>query len=376
VRSVRGKRSRQPGDISGADFSHTDLSHKDFSQALARGTDFRGSLLDSARLDAADCRKANFEGASGRGLKARGADFQEALFRRADLEGSILDRADLSGADLREANLILSSLQEARFDGTVLEGADLRFCRGLSSGQKESLRGRGARVSFVLEKLCLLETALSFPYILITVAVILIGLVGGLLYYQSGFNRFSSATLREMLQKAKSSEKYEDALAIDRELVRRFERRGNRNAVFNRTFDMAQLQKKQGRTDAAVRTLESLFDRLLEEPEKAAGVRIELAGVYVRAEDWPRVIALLSGLNPEGIDPARFFESRMALALALREEKRFSEAVEIYEQLASRFKHKPGLVSQAAEELAATRRLMSEHNKTPSQKAPTGRGGG
>jgi uncharacterized protein YjbI with pentapeptide repeats len=345
-------------DFRGDDFSFADLGGKNLARATGDGVRFRAANLDSACLDDGHFRGADFRQASCTGLRARRADFSKARFCRANLEGAILDGADFSGADLSRANLKLSSLVGVVFLGAEVNQADLRFCRGLTTAQKDSLRSQGALVSFVREKLKKAAGTFSAPCAFILIAAGLTGLGFGLRHYFSGLHRFSVPALQEKLETAKRSGRIDLALAIDSELLERFRKQGKTNSVFNRTVDMAALFRRLDKPEASLHLLEPLLEACRGEPEKIVLTKIELAETFVQMRDFGRVIVLLGGLDLAALDGEQQSKANLTLASALRQEKRYAEAAEIGEKVLALSRHAPDFYDRARSELALTYRAM------------------
>lgn len=151
-------------DISGVSFNGCNFRLADLRNVKAEGTEFYGSHFDSASLDGANLKKAQFgvgntfnawtsfanadlSGAEFRevdlsrvsfaGAKLLKADFIRAKlwkadFSRADLTGAELCNnltdADLRGATLVDANLEFCNISGADLTGAKLSGAKLRGC--------------------------------------------------------------------------------------------------------------------------------------------------------------------------------------------------------------------------------------------------------
>jgi tetratricopeptide (TPR) repeat protein len=350
-------------DLSGQDFSFADLGGKNFAGVFGDRVRFRAANLNSACLDKGDFRGADFSEASCSDLSAKRANFSQACFCGADLEGAILDGADFSGADLYQANLKLSSLEGVVFAGAKVKDADLRFCRGLTTEQKEALQSQGALVSFVWEKFKKAEVIFSAPYIFILIAAGLTGVGFGLKHHFSGLHRFSVPALREKLETAKRSGQLDIALTIDSELLERFRKQGKTNSVFNRTVDMAWIFRRMAKPEASLHLLEPLLEAYRNEPEKIVLIKVELAETHAQMGDSGRVITLLAGLDFAALDRELQSQANLTLASALRQEKRYAEAAEIGEKVLALSRHAPDLYARARSELALTFRAMGNEAK-------------
>jgi Pentapeptide repeats (8 copies)/NACHT domain len=149
-------------DLHKANLSHTNLSHADliatnFSDAVLREANLSRSKHWGNKFIRADLTKACLKSArfSYGGGDFRGSDLREAILIQADLSKADLSLSDLRGANLNQANFrgtILSAvnLQGAKLSGTKLEKArlldktDLRGVTGLTKGQLEACKAKGA----------------------------------------------------------------------------------------------------------------------------------------------------------------------------------------------------------------------------------------
>ncbi|QPJ65369.1 MAG: pentapeptide repeat-containing protein [Candidatus Nitrohelix vancouverensis] len=96
-------------------FNGKDLSGADFSEALLVEAQFQGALLCGANFAGADLRGANFQDAN-----LEGALFFDSNLEEADLMWSVAKKARWKGA---------------KFNGTYLQGADLREAADLQYEQ-------------------------------------------------------------------------------------------------------------------------------------------------------------------------------------------------------------------------------------------------
>ncbi|WP_320173336.1 DUF2169 domain-containing protein [Maridesulfovibrio sp.] len=119
--------------LSGVDLSGLDLSGADLSKCQLKETNFKGTILDDAKLFQALGAKADFSKASlkradlGRGL------FNKAIFKESDLSQaiaaqSIFKGADFSKAVLRDANFDMAILEKTDFSEAELKGARINMC--------------------------------------------------------------------------------------------------------------------------------------------------------------------------------------------------------------------------------------------------------
>jgi hypothetical protein len=98
--------------------------------ALADG-DYNGAQLPSARLEAADLTRSEWQDADLRGArlayaKLRRASFTKALLQQADLRGADLRGADFTAADLRRADLRGCQMdRHTQFLGAMVDGASI-----------------------------------------------------------------------------------------------------------------------------------------------------------------------------------------------------------------------------------------------------------
>jgi uncharacterized protein YjbI with pentapeptide repeats len=142
------------------------LAHADLSNAWMREASLRKTSLADVNLCKADLRKANLTGADLAQARLEGANFRKARLegadlRKAHLEGADLSATNLSGANLSGANLSRVNLSPggsrggidptpADFSGAnpedaqTLEGTDLRGVIGLTKGQLEACKAKGA----------------------------------------------------------------------------------------------------------------------------------------------------------------------------------------------------------------------------------------
>ena len=123
------------GRITDANLSQADLRKADLTKADLSDTP-RRCHFRKARLEGADLRKARLEG----------ADLSATNLREVDLRGANLSRVNLSpggrrgGIDPTPADLSGSNPEDAQ----TLEGTDLRGVIGLTKGQLEACKAKGA----------------------------------------------------------------------------------------------------------------------------------------------------------------------------------------------------------------------------------------
>ncbi|MCA9543034.1 MAG: pentapeptide repeat-containing protein [Myxococcales bacterium] len=154
-------------DLRGTCFRGADLTSAEFSrQTRFTAADFRGAILEGARLDEADLRSARFDG----------AQMARAQLRSAQVQGVAFDGADLRSAELEEANLIGTSFQAALlhrvdlapsiatgadFGHADLQGARLRFAAPLHHARFGEARLTGTELSGVVRRVDLRGADLS-----------------------------------------------------------------------------------------------------------------------------------------------------------------------------------------------------------------------
>lgn len=118
-------------NLSQADLRKANLTKADLSEARLEGANFR-----KARLEGADLRKARLEGADLSATNLRGANLSRANLNRVNLNpGGRRGGIDPTPADLSGAN---------PEDAQTLEGTDLRGVIGLTKGQLEACKAKGA----------------------------------------------------------------------------------------------------------------------------------------------------------------------------------------------------------------------------------------
>ncbi len=131
-------RDEHPGefmDLNACYMSHTripmvnltgaDMRNSDLMGAMLRRADLSDCRLNPIHLYRGDVREAKFVGSLLNGANLRGADCRSADFSNADMDRIILSDANLSGANLRGANLSRANLDRADLSGADLTGATL-----------------------------------------------------------------------------------------------------------------------------------------------------------------------------------------------------------------------------------------------------------
>ena len=131
-------REEHPGefmDLNACYMSHTripmvnltgaDMRNSDLMGAMLRRADLSDCRLNPIHLYRGDLREAKFVGSLLNGANLRGADCRQADFSNADMDRIILSDANLSGANLRGANLSRANLDRADLTGADLTGATL-----------------------------------------------------------------------------------------------------------------------------------------------------------------------------------------------------------------------------------------------------------
>lgn len=106
-------------DLSGRNFSFTDIVGYDLSRKIMKGADFSGCYLSETKFIEANLQSANL---SLTHLEA--TDFTRADLKGADLSNSLsLDKryTNFTEADLRGANLNGMCIQNAKWDGALLD---------------------------------------------------------------------------------------------------------------------------------------------------------------------------------------------------------------------------------------------------------------
>jgi uncharacterized protein YjbI with pentapeptide repeats len=104
-----------------ADLKNADLSHAHLENASLRLAHLENADLYDAHLENADLRLAHLENA---GLRL-------AHLKNSGLSDAHLENTDLSYARLENANLSDAHLENARLSFAILNGVDVRWCRGL-----------------------------------------------------------------------------------------------------------------------------------------------------------------------------------------------------------------------------------------------------
>jgi uncharacterized protein YjbI with pentapeptide repeats len=142
------------------------LAHADLSNAWMREASLRETSLADANLSQADLRKANLTKADLSEARLEGVNFRKACLEGADLRKARLEGADLSATNLRGVNLRGANLSRVNLnpggrrggidptpadlsganpeDAQTLEGTDLRGVIGLTKGQLEACKAKGA----------------------------------------------------------------------------------------------------------------------------------------------------------------------------------------------------------------------------------------
>jgi len=139
-RAILRKASLVYANLKGAKLSETNL----------QGARLGGANLEEASLVGASLQKADLQGSKLKGATLVGAALQDAMLFGANLQGADMGAAELQGADLAGANLQGTNLVDATLEGArlsralpevhgfirvQLEGADLRFVKGLTQDQ-------------------------------------------------------------------------------------------------------------------------------------------------------------------------------------------------------------------------------------------------
>ena len=131
-------REEHPGefmDLNACYMSHTripmvnltgaDMRNSDLMGAMLRRADLSDCRLNPIHLYRGDAREAKFIGSLLNGANLRGADCRDADFSNADMDRIILSDANLAGANLKGANLSRANLDRADLTGADLTGATL-----------------------------------------------------------------------------------------------------------------------------------------------------------------------------------------------------------------------------------------------------------
>jgi len=101
------KQSFKAENLDNVNFEASDLSQAQFDNALARGSNFQGAILEEATLWNVDFT---------------GSDFRKANLKYARCSGAIFNRCNLSGVDLSSTIFLKNSFREA--DLRNLKGAN------------------------------------------------------------------------------------------------------------------------------------------------------------------------------------------------------------------------------------------------------------
>lgn len=113
-------------NLRGADLSYTDLEGTRFTGADLRAVDFRGADLAGADFSNAQLHRADFRGAKLSGATLDGnlteCRFQGAVLDEADLRRATIEEADLSEVRMRRAHLEWTNPVGASFAGSDLQG--------------------------------------------------------------------------------------------------------------------------------------------------------------------------------------------------------------------------------------------------------------
>jgi hypothetical protein len=125
------------------DLERANLEGANLSEANFRAANFRGAILVRTNLFSADLVGASLEGANFRGANLGGTNLREAnllgailqganlqgtLLMGANLSGAFLDNADLRGADLHKADFTLARLMRCKLNDAVFDGAVVDDC--------------------------------------------------------------------------------------------------------------------------------------------------------------------------------------------------------------------------------------------------------
>ncbi|KAG7354862.1 pentapeptide repeat protein [Nitzschia inconspicua] len=102
-------------DISGQNFSNSDYKGKDFTQVIAKGTNFAKSNLQGCRFYKAYLVNADFSDADIRGVSMEdtsmdGASLKNAIAAGSYFSASIVDTATVENADFTDAQFPIKSL--------------------------------------------------------------------------------------------------------------------------------------------------------------------------------------------------------------------------------------------------------------------------
>jgi uncharacterized protein YjbI with pentapeptide repeats len=96
----------------------------DYNRESLVGADFAGKVLTDASFTKANMRESNLSHTDLRGVSFFATNLEAANLEGADLRNATLDAARLSNANLTNALLEGAFAFNAKFDGTIIDGAD------------------------------------------------------------------------------------------------------------------------------------------------------------------------------------------------------------------------------------------------------------
>lgn len=356
-------------DISGADFSDADLTGANLERVSGKQTIFHNAKLSSASMYKAALRLSNFNSANLSGCNAELSDCREADFAEADLTAAKFSGADLhkcklarviakgavlsgvnlgdahlGGADFSFADLTGSKLSGTDFETALVDGARFWWVHGLPFAQKQHVSQHGGSLYSPGREKCN-QILLFFMKNKIAQAglalVSVLAILMTVLYFS--FPQFWSRS--GLLNSAY----YHDKAGAHDDAVRLFSMAYQRDVIKNRIdyrllFDLAMSLRAVQRNDEAIR----IYDRLKNANQsviKPGVLYIESAFAHsdsnnleAAAQDFRYI---LSELDQGDVDRNKQFSAFRGLAEVYVRQNKAEQALNLYDQMKSRFMFRP-----------------------------------
>jgi len=165
----------------------------------------------------------------------------------------------------------------------------------------------------------------------------------------------SLATIPMLQHKAESARKnklYDQALLIDRILLKRFTRIKNTEDIFELHLDIASLEHKLGNREEAHRMLRTLRGNHQRDVQKTARIALAQSRVQKDEGKLTEAVSLLEEVRLDGLLPGTLYDVTMFLAGLYGDTERWVEAERLYTEMAEMFSASPIRRSSASLALA------------------------
>ena len=127
---------------------------------------------------------------------------------------------------------------------------------------------------------------------------------------------------------------------------------------FDISMALAGLYGQAGRWVEAERLYAEMAEMFAASPSRRSSASLGLARVYLKRGEMGRASECLSGVSPPYLNPDLLFQVQSRMAIRFIQEKRYEEALEVYEALAVRLKENPRLFPQIQEQVKILRRKL------------------